>query len=323
MKLFKSTYRQIELKHILKEWYYMIRYLRFFTKKSSSERIGVALIDGRVWHGGMCDRFKGIISFFNYCRSVNIPFKIYYSYPFNLTDYLIPNKYDWRINVNDIPDSIWNCRPFIATAETGRRLLRLVTGKHILYYGNRDLSRSISAHPFNTNWGVSFNYLFKPAPSLQKEISNISNSLGKNYIAIVFRFQNLLGDFKEYKFKELTDDNSKEKLINKCTEVIEEIHQANPSSRILVTSDSKTFLDAAEKQEFTYIIKGNLVHMDNANKHTQANNNSYMKSFLDFFMIANAQSVYSIVVNDMYPSEFPEYAAKVNNRPFHRLTFNI
>ncbi len=37
-------------------------------------------------------------------------------------------------------------------------------------------------------------------------------------------------------------------------------------------------------------------------------------------MISKAEKVYSIVIGDMYPSEFPMYAAKINNVPFDRVT---
>lgn len=54
------------------------------------------MIDGTMYHGGICDRFKGIISSYNYCRYVGKPFRIRYNFPFELTDYIVPNKYDWR-----------------------------------------------------------------------------------------------------------------------------------------------------------------------------------------------------------------------------------
>ncbi len=45
-----------------------------------------------------------------------------------------------------------------------------------------------------------------------------------------------------------------------------------------------------------------------------------MKPFIDFFyLISEAQKVFSIKNKDMYPSGFPQYAAKVNNIPFERI----
>ena len=45
-----------------------------------------------------------------------------------------------------------------------------------------------------------------------------------------------------------------------------------------------------------------------------------MKSFLDFFMLTEARSVSCIGTKEMYPSQFPMYAAKVNGIPFRRIT---
>lgn len=56
---------------------------------------------------------------------------------------------------------------------------------------------------------------------------------------------------------------------------------------------------------------------ENDQKHVQ------LKSFLDFFMISESKAVYSVVINEMYKSEFPEYAAKINNIPFKRLIYTI
>ena len=44
----------------------------------------------------------------------------------------------------------------------------------------------------------------------------------------------------------------------------------------------------------------------------------YLKSFVDFYLLASAQEIYCAGTEEMYPSEFPLYAAKVNNRPFYR-----
>ena len=89
---------------------------------------------------------------------------------------------------------------------------------------------------------------------------------------------------------------------------------------MLVTSDSVTFLQKAAKIDGVFIIPGSLVHMDGGdNSRRQELAESYMKSFLDFFMIAGAQHVTSIGVRQMYHTLFPEYAAKVNDIPFERI----
>lgn len=313
-------YKLIEIVHYFKEWLFRFRYLNIFSYDARTTPIGIAMIDGRKWHGGMCDRFKGIISLYNYCLTKNIPFKIYYNYPFNLSEYLLPNEYNWEIDETELPKSIWNVRPFIAIAETGRRLLKLDTKKSIWYYGNRDLGLYIKEFPFNTQWGVTFKKLFKLSPLLEEAFNQTREQIKGDYVAVVYRFQNLLGDFDEYNFKSIQDNTYKQSLIARAIEELENIRKIHPDKTILVTSDSISFLKKVEKFNYTFIIPGKIEHMDtteNDQKHVQ------LKSFLDFFMISESKAVYSVVINEMYKSEFPEYAAKINNIPFKRLIYTI
>lgn len=317
----KYKYKLIEIVHYIKEWIFRFKYLNLFSKNVSYEQqLAIAMIDGRKWHGGMCDRFKGIISLYNYCQLNNIIFKIYYCYPFKLSEYLQPNEYNWEIEEKQLPKSFWNVRPFIAIAETGRRLLKLKTTQHIWYYGNRDLGLYISKEPFNTPWGISFKKLFKPSQLLDSELNKIRSKIKGEYVAAVYRFQNLLGDFEEYKFKCITDSSYKQSLINRSLKELENIRSLHPDKIILVTSDSITFLNEANKLDYTFIIPGKIEHMDTTatdRAHTQ------LKSFLDFYMISESKAVYSIIIDKMYQSEFPEYAAKINNIPFKRLIFSL
>lgn len=48
-------------------------------------------------------------------------------------------------------------------------------------------------------------------------------------------------------------------------------------------------------------------------------NFAYMKSFVDLFMLSEAEFVYNYVTGQMYPSGFPSIAAKIGNKPFCRV----
>ena len=50
-----------------------------------------------------------------------------------------------------------------------------------------------------------------------------------------------------------------------------------------------------------------------------ADYDTYLKSFVDFFMLAGSERVFSLGTSEMYPTEFPMYAAKVNGVPFERV----
>ena len=61
----------------------------------------IFIVDGRLNHGGLSDRFNGIISTYAICKVYNLPFRIKWEYPFILQDYLVPNKYDWVIKKDE------------------------------------------------------------------------------------------------------------------------------------------------------------------------------------------------------------------------------
>lgn len=310
-------------RHKIKEFYYGVRYLSFCRKNNiQDENLRNALItfvDGRMYHGGLTDRFKGIIDGYLSALYLNRPFKIKYNFPFDLTDYLLPNKYDWTIDDNNISNSFFHTKVLCTSHENGKRTFKIKSDKQIRLYTNWDYFRQFDFPPFDKEWGDVFNYLFKPSPLLQKHIDQTMCQLGCDYIAVVFRFQNLLNDFKEYKFQPIKDNEYKEKLIQANLDELKKLAETNKVDgkmlKILVTSDSSTFLDRAVEIPNVYAIKGKTAHMDTKNN----GNTNNLKAFLDFFMVSKAKAVYAIVIDDMYCSEFPIYAAKVGNIPFTRV----
>ena len=86
---------------------------------------------------------------------------------------------------------------------------------------------------------------------------------------------------------------------------------------ILVTSDSRTFLDYANKYEYVYTIPGNIRHMDYSKEKTDIMID--MKSYVDFFMVANADIIHLCNISPLYRSSFSEVASYVYNRPFVEL----
>lgn len=169
--------------------------------------------------------------------------------------------------------------------------------------------------PYNRPWGKIFKKLFKPSELLACHLKKCREEIGEEYIATVYRFQNLLGDFNEYLYKTLRNNSERIRLINRALFELEKIHEENPGIQVLVTSDSISFLEEAARKSFVYVIPGKVEHMDFTDTDT---NHTQLKSFLDFFMISEAQKVYSIVIGEMYRSQFPEYAAKINDVPFIR-----
>jgi hypothetical protein len=277
----------------------------------------IFLVDGKFYHGGFCDRLKGCISLFHYSLAKGIPFKIVYNYPFQLKDYLLPNEYDWLLNEEAVSDNFFDVRYMNLVGDgSAKRLIRLNTTKEIQCYANRDIVDELNmVYGANYRWGQLFKQLFKPTEKLAHLIKQHKTIIGGEYICAVYRFQNLLGDFPEYDFPEL-NDCEKEKLFDKMIQSIHQLLKKHRGKKLLVTSDSNLFLKKAGKISGVYTLQGKVVHIDTT---VGENKDVYMKSFLDFYMLSEGEKIYSIGTDEMYKTEFPLYASKLNNIPFERI----
>ena len=283
---------------------------------NQTKRCVIFQIDGREIHGGLADRLKGIISIYSFCKECNIPYYINFKYPFNLIDYLCPNKVNWSIAPDEIIYSLNDSAPVIINDFQIPRKL------HKLYFRIR-LLRYKQLHVYsNSPYAIKhfpklFKDLFKPSFRLQKDIDDNLQKIGARYISATFRFQQLLGDFKERDFPILSDIEQQE-LVAKCHEQLNKLHINNPNSVILVTADSGKFLESIKDLSYIYVIPGKVVHMDyTENMQFEV----YEKSFLDFFLIAKAEKIYLIYNSQMYRSGFPSLAARVYEKPYIELKF--
>lgn len=322
-------YKLLELRHRVKELFLATRIAlksKELRKPETEKPLYIAMVDGETFHGGMCDRFKGIISLYAYCKYRGLPFRIKYTYPFRLEDYLSPSTYDWTIKKGEYTDNPFYSRILYMRGEhLASRLLHLKTRKQIHFYTNRDclthINRAYATEgnpPFE--WGELYRELFKPGQILQERLEVIKKELGENYYAAVFRFQNLLGDFQEYHYKSMEDQDEKEQLIGKCLQALKTLQAAHGNQALLVTSDSVTFLKRAVQLEGVHIISGTLVHIDGQKNSVLENSYEvYLKSFLDFYALSGARKIYRVGTSYMYPSEFPVYAAKIHNVPFESM----
>ena len=310
-----------ETSHAIHETYYMLRH---YDWKRTGKKVRHPMLVFMVTNtkgfyvGGMVDRFKGMISTYAWCKQRNVDFRIRHIYPFELADYLEPAQYDWRLKEGEYTTSIWDSTLMRARGEYGRRLVRKsVVNKQIHYYGNRDFLFYINeTGGTDYTWGELFYELFRPGKKLAEEVERKRNEIGQPYISAVFRFQNLLGDFKEYRFEALGNSEKREELIQICLNGLFDLQKTYPNTPILVTSDSSTFIERASAFPGIHIIEGKRVHMGCS---TDADYDTYLKSFVDFYMLVGSQRIFSLGTSEMYPTQFPMYAAKVNDIPFERV----
>lgn len=288
------------------------------------ESMVIVRFDTFLNNTGLTDRLRHILSIYEFCRNNGKKFKIYHPGPFNLENILVPAEYDWRLAEGALSNSYWRTNIIkiysyykaLGITEEEEALLQaekldnlLKTDSQFHIYGN--------AHIYKQQWSRAFNELFKPSKRLSERLTQLH--LPEKYEAITLRFQQLLGDFKESWFQPLPEDEA-ELLINKCIQEIKRYHDSgnNSEERILVTSDSRRFLDRIS-QELPYVITipGDMAHFSQRGNSEEV----YMKSFVDLYALMNAVKITLFQTGKMYLSGFPEFAAVVGNKPFGIHTF--
>jgi len=283
-----------------------------------SKKVIVFLADGKRSHGGFADRLKGIISLFAFSLLKNVPFKIVYNFPFQLDNYLLENKYNWLPKKGKIMHFFFQKKYFCLidqrSAENLLKINKIIKQTH--FHANIDYLEQINSYfGTNFNFAVLFHQLFKPTQELSDLINFHKQKIGGQYISAHFRFIGLLGDFKDNRNNELAE-SEKNKLIEKNLLIIKNLTQKFQNNKIFVATDSKTFIEQAKLIDNVYVIQdGDIVHIDK----TRGDNLAYMRVFLDFFIISESEKVFSVCSSEMYESQFPMYAAKINDVEFERI----
>lgn len=274
--------------------------------------------DGRLLHGGLSDRLWGMVSTYKYCKETKSEFKIYFHHPFNLSNFLQPNDVDWEIDSKEIIYDLRVAQPKYIS------MLPISPEKRIEWMKKSLKKRKAQKHIYTNTRGVRkeefgrlYHELFKMSPTLQKNVEQEMKKINGKYISCTFRFQQLLGDFKEGNYFTIKNKEESDLLIKNCEKVIEKLVELKQMP-VLVTSDSQTFLKLISKINNVFIIEGEVIHPDYDK--TKNSEHLYLKSFLDFCMIANAEEVYLCNVAPLYRSGFPETASYVNNKPYYEIT---
>ena len=275
-------------------------------------------VDGSGFHGGLCDRFKGIVSLYAFSKAIRCDFRIKYDYPFHLEDYFLPGSYDWRLRPGELSHNILNSRLMRLIGDSGiDRLKRSQTNCQLHVNANHDVVELINEqYGVHYEWKTLWSELFQPRETLLRRMYTSQKEIGSDYIGVAFRFQNLLGDYPEYDSQPLTETRQDE-LTEHCMNVLLDL-QKQEELPLVVTSDSARFLALADNREGIYALKGRGAHEDTVRG---ASFDTYGKSIVDLLMLSGAKKIYAPAVNEMYVSGFPETASKIGNIPFERLLF--
>lgn len=282
-------------------------------KKAVQKAVVYMALPETTFSGGLSDRLRGIVAIYSECKRWGLPFRIVFE-PLHLEDYLAPNEYDWRIKDEDICWDAHDAYPCVILTyhNSSRNRWQLFVQHTLLRHFLRKAYRQIHVYSNmfcrDEEYAPLFHELFKPTAELQQLIDHHLEQLGgkRNYISLTFRFRQLLGDFKEG--GDTLPEAERKPYIERSIATVKRLHGVHPQTKILVTADSHTFLDslAAEQLPYVYIMPGRVVHIGFT---YDASKTTYMKSFLDMYMLSFARTIYQATEDNLFDSTFPKRAA--------------
>lgn len=283
----------------------------------------VVMFDGRQIHCGLTDRFKGICTAYEFSKEFNMPFYINYTSPFNLTDYLVPKDIDWQVDVNKVLYNKNTSVPvFLNDWQTDWRFHKLYLKKIIKNNPGKQIHLYINSPYHIDKYKENYNKLFEPSSKLKECIESIMQSLGRDYVAMSFRFLQLLGDFKEEHTKfETLNEEDQIKLMENCENKVLELKKEHSiEGKILFTGDSSKFLNyMSARHDFVYVVPGEIAHIDNNHENNDA---IYMKTFLDMYMLSHSKTIFQLCTGGMYAnSAFARQAAILGGVSYNKIVF--
>ena len=310
----RYRYRRVVRRHLLK-YYTESRPLSGLDDPA----MVVAMSDGRLLHGGLADRLRSIASFYHFGKEDGRRFAIHFTWPFPLGEYLVPAEYDWRLKEGDLTYNSLQAEPVYMdnTGDTGAREIEFekATVAGFLQDRNRQYHVYSSFYWCEDSFADDFRELFKPSDRMQALVEKELERLGgeRRFVSVSARFLDLLGDFREPKPGRQLDDDERESLITRCIDQLQSIHSQNPGTKVLVTSDSVTFLGRALQLDYVVSPEGTIAHVDTdvCSDHT--------KTFLDFLLIGKGYHAWQLRIGPMYGGNFSLRAAQAGNVPFTRL----
>ena len=316
--LFKQRYKwRREIKK-----YVAFSYTSDAPRATNTEKEVIFMVDGKMHHGGLADRLRGIVSVYSICKKMGIKFKLYFISPFSLEEFLVPNEVDWHIEESEIS---YNSEDSIAIfcGSNGTHVEKPFQRRWFV----KNFKKNVKQIHVYTNaillqgedFQQHFNELFKMTPLLTESVHKSQQEINSKYIAITCRFQQLFGDFKEGNY-EILNETDKTHLMDEASKKISKIYNAQKEKLpILLTADSISFLDYMKKKEsYIHIIEGELVHMDYS---SEAATRLHLKSFTDLMMLSGAEKLYLLKSPKMYNSGFPRMASMIGNKPFQLVRF--
>ncbi len=296
----------------------------------NDSKVVIVMIDGKVSHGGLADRLRGIASVYIVCKKMGLDFKLHFVNPFPISEIYDTNKVDWKISPSDISYNKYSSKAYYLMndnkyyyGESGEKAFIDILNsdyKQLHIYTNSLLSLDCG------KFQESYHELFTLTESFNNELKQHTNILGDDFICVGARFAGSLGDFRDA-CSDLLSPEEQIKLMCDCKSKIQNIHNEHPSQKILLATDSERFIDYLKDEEYIYTIDGARTHIDN-DKYRQPgfviSDDEYEKiktTCLDYILISRSSNIFQIQGPGMWQGGFTLSASKINNRPYTIIKF--
>lgn len=141
----------------------------------------IAMIDGRLRHGGLADRIRNVIGVYYHCKKYQVTFKLNWVYPFTLDMFLCPNKVDWRVSPDEISYDKRISSPKVYYAYWVENKFGKKTEKetHKLFSSLKPQTHFYGyLHTPHEEYAPLFSELFKPSPQLKAEVDSYISQIG-------------------------------------------------------------------------------------------------------------------------------------------------
>lgn len=292
-----------DIRYFIKNLSYYFKYYHIRKDKEVKGNTIYFILDSRLPHPGLADRLKVTACIYYIAKINGFDFRLIVDDNFSLPDFLSENEVHWNADKDELSYSLRNTR-LLAYNGSGKipKLNRRVKQYHIYFYIGKNILLSNNIPNYERVWTTCYRELFKPSPFLQQMIE--MQGLEENsYIAVHLRFVNALEQFELGFFNNL-DDTGRQKLIYRCLAALDDLRKKNSPCPIVVFSDSFTFLKHAKVDNYL-VLDGKIGHLS----HCAGDKDTMLKTFIDYYMISRARSIYMITAPEMYLSVFSTYAA--------------
>lgn len=298
------------------------KHIKNISFKTREKPVLIICFDGFKAHGGLVDRLKGIMSFYETAMQAGIDFKIYHKVPYELTHFLIPHQYDWIATEEDMKWNPFSTKFLYAIQDFEMHPLKKVKRgfcKTFFVYNNVDFFNKLlpdkSDEERKAHWSLRFKQLFKMSPFLQEAINNLN--MPEKTLAIHTRFISIVGDFVDNTPLGVLSNQERNQLFDDLVKAIEKSKENYTDGQVFIFSDSITYLNFIKENTSYQVLKGIPLHPDNWSHKYELE--QHLKTFLDFFAIAKCTDIILIRRSFMHPSAYPLYASYINNAIFKEI----